>query len=136
LAKHLGATVVKTASENSFAMLKDLGADILIDYKKEDFETILKDYDVVLNRLDAKTLEKSIHILKPGGKTISISRPPTPDFAKAIGAPWFVKIILSLISSGIRRKAKKLALAYSFLFMKTDGRQSHEISKLIEKGSV
>lgn len=133
LAKHLGATVATTASEKSFAMLKELGADVLIDYKKEDFETILKDYDVVLNSQDTKTLEKSLRILKPGGKAISISGPPTPDFAKSIGAPWFVKLILSLISLGIRRKARKFGVDYSFLFMKADGKQLQEISKLIER---
>ena len=136
LAKHLGATVATTASEKSFAMLKELGADVLIDYKKEDFETILKDYDVVLNSQDTKTLEKSLRILKPGGKAISISGPPTPDFAKAIGAPWLVKIILSLISLGIRRKAKKLGVDYSFLFMRADGKQLQEISKLIEQEAI
>ncbi|WP_029284903.1 NADP-dependent oxidoreductase [Pedobacter sp. R20-19] len=134
LAKHLGATVATTASEKSFGILKNLGADVLIDYKKQDFETILKDYDVVLNSQDHKTLEKSLKILRPGGKVISISGPPTPDFAKSIGAPWFVRIILSLLSAGIRRKAKKLGIDYSFLFMKANGNQLNEISKLIEKG--
>ncbi|SDM30124.1 NADP-dependent oxidoreductase [Pedobacter antarcticus] len=136
LAKYLGATVATTASEKSFPMLKDLGADVLIDYKKEDFELVLKDYDVVLNSQDAKTLDKSLRILKPGGKAISISGPPTPDFAKSIGAPWFVKIVLSLISSGIRRKARKLGVDYSFLFMRADGQQLQQISKLIEEGAI
>ncbi len=136
LAKHLGATVATTASEKSFAMLKELGADVLIDYKNEDFETILKEYDVVLNSQDTKTLEKSLRILRSGGKAISISGPPTPDFAKAIGAPWFVKIILSLLSSGIRRKAKKMGVDYSFLFMRAEGKQLHEISKLIEQNVI
>ncbi|MNL01462.1 alcohol dehydrogenase [compost metagenome] len=136
LAKHLGATVATTASEKSFAMLKNLGADILIDYKTEDFETVLKDYDVVLNSQDTKTLEKSLRILRPGGKAISISGPPTPEFAKSINAPWFVKIVLSLISSGIRRKASKLGVDYSFLFMRADGKQLQDISKLIEKGVI
>jgi len=136
LAKHLGATVATTASEKSFGMLKDLGADVLIDYKKQDFEAILKDYDVVLNSQDNQTLEKSLTILKPGGKAISISGPPTSDFAKAIGTPWFVKVLLSLLSSGIRRKAKKLGVDYSFLFMKADGKQLREISDLIEQQSI
>jgi len=136
LAKHLGATVATTASEKSFEMLKNLGADVLIDYKKEDFETILKDYDVVLNSQDPKTLEKSLRILKFGGKAISISGPPTPDFAKAIGAAWFVRTILSFLSSGIRKKAKKLGVDYSFLFMRADGKQLAEISKLIEEGDI
>ena len=136
LAKHLGATVATTASEKSFEMLKKLGADVLIDYKTQDFETILKEYDVVLNSQDTKTLEKSLRILKPGGKVISISGPPTADFAKAIGAPWFVKVILSLISSGIRKKAKKLGVNYSFLFMRADGTQLSQITSLIESGAI
>ena len=136
LAKHLGATVATTASEKSFEMLKKLGADVVIDYKKEDFETILKDYDVVLNSQDTKTLEKSLRMLKPGGKAISISGPPTPDFARAISAPWFVKIILSLISWGIRSKSKKLEVDYSFLFMQANGEQLQEISKLIEQQAI
>jgi NADPH:quinone reductase-like Zn-dependent oxidoreductase len=136
LAKHLGATVATTASEKSFDTLKSLGADILIDYKKEDFETILKEYDVVLNSQDNKTLEKSLRILRPGGKAISISGPPTPDFATAIGASWFVKIILSMISSGIRKKAKKLQVDYSFLFMRAEGKQLSKITSLIESGAI
>jgi len=136
LAKHLGATVATTASEKSFAMLKALGADVLIDYRKEDFETILKDYDVVLNSQDTQTLEKSLRILKPGGKAISISGPPTPDFAKGIGASWIIRTVLSLISFGIRKKATKLGVAYSFLFMRADGKQLSEITSLIAAGTI
>ena len=136
LAKHLGATVAATASEKSFVMLKELGADVLIDYKNQDFETILKDYDVVLNSQDVKTLKKSLRILRPGGKVISISGPPTPDFAKAIGTPWLVKIIMSLISYRVRRKANKLGVDYSFLFMRADGNQLQELTKLIEQAVI
>jgi NADPH:quinone reductase-like Zn-dependent oxidoreductase len=136
LAKHLGATVATTASEKSFTMLKNLGADVLIDYKKDDFENILKEYDLVLNSQDTSTLEKSLRIVKPGGKVISISGPPTPDFAKVIEAPWFVKIILALISSGIRKKAAKLGVNYSFLFMRADGAQLSQITSLIESGAI
>jgi len=136
LAKYLGATVATTVSEKSFETLKSLGADVLIDYKKEDFENVLKDYDLVLNSQDTDTLKKSLNILKPGGKLISISGPPTPAFANAIGAPWYIKMILSLISSGVRKKAEKLGVAYSFLFMRADGKQLHEITKLIETGKI
>jgi len=136
LAKHLGATVATTASAKSFDLLEKLGADIVIDYKNSDFENRLSNYDVVLNSQDKETLEKSLKILKSGGKLISISGPPTPDFAKEIKAPWFVKIILSLISSGIRKKAKAKNVDYSFLFMKADGEQLNEITKLIEAGII
>lgn len=136
LAKHLGATVATTASEKSFEMLEALGADVLIDYNSQDFEAILENYDVVLNSQDQQTLEKSLRILKPNGRAISISGPPTPDFAQEIEAPWFVRIVLWLISLGVRRKAKKLGVNYSFLFMKANGIQLKAITKLIEEQCI
>lgn len=136
LAKHLGATVATTASEKSFEFLKKLGADVLIDYKTQDFENLLKDYDLVLNSQDTKTLEKSLNILKTGGRAISISGPPTADLAVETGAPWYVKIILNLISKGIRKKAKKQNVAYEFLFMRAEGGQLSQITKMIESGII
>jgi NADPH:quinone reductase-like Zn-dependent oxidoreductase len=136
LAKHLGATVATTASAANSELVKKLGADIVIDYKKDDFEMILKDYDVVLNSQDTKTLEKSLRILKPGGKVISISGPPDSDFGQQINANWFLKIALKFLSSGIRKKAKRLAVNYSFLFMRAQGEQLHQITKLIESGVI
>ena len=136
LAKHLGATVATTTSANNIDLVKSLGADIVIDYKKEDFETRLKDYDVVLNSQDTKTLEKSLRILKPNGKVISISGPPDVDFAKQIGAPWFVKLIMKILSSGIRKKAKRLRVNFSFLFMRAEGNQLSEITSLINAGII
>ena len=136
LAKHLGATVATTTSAANIDLVKSLGADIVIDYKKDDFETILKDYDVALNSQDAKTLEKSLRIVKPGGKVISISGPPDPDFGQKINANWFLKIILKFLSAGIRNKAKRLGVNFSFLFMKAQGEQLSQITKLIESGVI
>ncbi|MHC0443299.1 NADP-dependent oxidoreductase [Flavobacterium sp. 3-210] len=132
LAKHFGAFVATTASEKNFDMLKNLGADIVIDYKKDNFETILKDYDVVLNSQDVKTLEKSLSILKPGSTVISISGPPTSEFARSIGAPALVRFILWLTSLKICNKAERLNINYSFLFMKASGKQLEQIGDLLE----
>ncbi len=136
LAKHLGATVATTTSATNIDLVTSLGADIVIDYKRDDFEQILKGYDVVLNSQDTKTLEKSLRILKPGGKLISISGPPDVEFAKEIGSRWFVKLILKVLSAGVRKKAKRLDVNYSFLFMKAQGEQLSQITKLIELGVI
>lgn len=136
LAKYLGATVATTASSTNIEFLKNLGADIVIDYKNEDFETILKDYDLVLNSQDTKTLEKSLRILKPNGKIISISGPPDTDFADEINLPWYLKLVMKMLSLGIKNKAKKLGVNYSFLFMKAEGKQLTEITKLINDGFI
>jgi NADPH:quinone reductase-like Zn-dependent oxidoreductase len=132
LAKHLGAQVATTASNKSFELLKNLGADVLIDYKTHDFEHVLKGYDVVVNSQDQKTLEKSLNILKPGGKLISISGPPTPEFAKELGLPWYIKMIIALLSFGTRSKAQKKQVKFSFLFMRADGNQLQQITNLVE----
>lgn len=87
LAKHLGATVATTTGTTNVDLVKNLGADIVIDYKKADFEKTLRHYDVVLNSQDAATLKKSMNVLKPGGNLISISGPPDPVFADDIKAP-------------------------------------------------
>lgn len=106
LAKHLGATVSTTTSTANVELVRSLGADVVIDYKKEDFEKVVSGYDVVLNSLDGDTLQKSLNVLKPGGKLISISGPPDPDFAREQGLNWFLQQVLRLLSFSIRRKAK------------------------------
>lgn len=136
LAKHLGATVATTTSADNFDLVKSLGADVAIDYKTQDFETILKDYDLVLNSQDEKTLEKSLRILKPGGKVISISGPPDTTFAKEIGLSWFMKTAVFFLSRKVRSQAKKLGVDYSFLLMQANGKQLSEIGKLIEQGII
>lgn len=136
LAKHLGATVATTASAANADLLKGLGADIVIDYKKDDFEKILQGYDVVLNSQEAKTLEKSLNVLKPGGKLISISGPPDPAFASKQGLNMVLKLILRLLSRGIRGKARRAGVGYQFLFMWAQGDQLGKITSLIESGTI
>jgi NADPH:quinone reductase-like Zn-dependent oxidoreductase len=136
LAKHVGATVATTTSTANVALVRSLGADVVIDYKKEDFSHVLRDYDVVLNSLDKVTLEKSLRVLKPGGQLISISGPPDAAFARSIGASWILRLIMGALSYGIRTKAKRRQAKYSFLFMRANGDQLSEIASLIDKGII
>lgn len=136
LAKHLGATVATTTGAGNIDLVKGLGADIAIDHKNEDFEAKLKDFDIVLNSQDGKTLEKSLRILKPYGKLISISGPPDAKFATEKNLPWYMKYVFKILSSVVRKKAKKLNVDYSFLFMRAEGKQLSEIASLINAGNV
>jgi NADPH:quinone reductase-like Zn-dependent oxidoreductase len=136
LAKHLGAFVATTTSTPNVDWVKRLGADVVVDYRKDDFEKILQGYDVVLNSLGGDVLEKSLQVLKPGGKLISISGPPDPAFAKDIRAPWFVRQVMRLLSYRVRKKAARRSVGYSFLFMKPSGDQLREIGSLIDSGVI
>jgi len=136
LAKHLGATVATTTGTANVDWVKRLGADLVIDYKREDFSQVLHDYDVVLDTLGDKTLETSLSVLKPGGKLISVSGPPDPDFAKEIGANWMLAFAMRLLSWRIRARAKQQQVSYSFLFMRYSGDQLREIAALIDSGII
>ncbi|WP_413560771.1 NADP-dependent oxidoreductase [Bdellovibrio sp. HCB209] len=136
LGKYLGAQVATTTSKANEAMVRSLGADVIVDYRNEDFEDKLKEYDVVLHSLDSQTLDKSFRILKSGGKIVSISGPPDVKFAEDVGLSWLMKKIIYLISRKVRKSAKMRSVDYSFLFMKANGFQIDEISKLIESGAL
>ena len=136
LAKHVGATVATTTSARNAELVKQLGADIVVDYKKDDFADILKGYDLVLDTQGGDTLKKSLRVLKPGGKLIGIAGPPDPDFAKEMGASWFLKMVMRLLSYRIRKTAKRHDVSYSFVFMRASGDQLSRIAALIDAGSI
>jgi NADPH:quinone reductase-like Zn-dependent oxidoreductase len=136
LAKHMGAYVATTTSTANVDWVKRLGADVVIDYKRDNFEKVLHDYDVVLNSLDAETLKKSLQTLKPGGKLISISGPPDPQFAKDLGMSWVLGLVMRLLSYRTRKKARRRGISYSFLFMRASGDQLREIGALVDAGAI
>jgi NADPH:quinone reductase-like Zn-dependent oxidoreductase len=134
LAKHLGATVATTTGTSNVEWVRDLGADVIIDYRKEDFERVVHDYDVVLDSQGADTLAKSLRVLKPGGIAIGIAGPPDPDFARQQGLRPPLRVVMALLSFKTRRAAHRRGLRYSFLFMRASGAQLGEITKLIDSG--
>jgi 2-desacetyl-2-hydroxyethyl bacteriochlorophyllide A dehydrogenase len=136
LAKHLGAFVATTTSTANVQWVKALGADAVIDYTQQNFESVLYDYDVVLNSLGADVLEKSLKVLKPGGQLISISGPPTAQFAQEQRLSWPLQQVMRLLSLGIRRKARKQDVSYAFVFMRANGAQLQQITALVEDGII
>ena len=136
LAKHLGAFVATTTSTANVEWVKALGADVVIDYKQQNFETLLNDYDVVLNSLGPDALAKSLDILKPGGQLISISGPPTRAFAREQQLSWLLGLVMGVLSSGIRRKVRRQGVRYDFLFMRASGAQLDELTALVEAGII
>lgn len=136
LAKHLGATVGTTTSTGNVSLVQRLGADEVVDYKKQEFENVLQDYDVVLGTIKGDGIEKSLKILKPNSSVVSLIGPPDAAFARARGMNFLMKFIFGLISNKIIRQARKRGAEYSFLFLHPDGHQLAEISKLLNAGHI
>ena len=135
LAKHLGAYVATTASGSNTAMLRQLGADQVIDYRTEKFDEILSNYDLVLDPLGPDNALKSLNVLRKGGLVIGIGGPPDPDFATYLGKP-LLRPVLALTSRKVRAAAKKRGVRYSFLFMRASGDQLREITALVDTGTI
>ncbi|MDX2602421.1 NADP-dependent oxidoreductase [Streptomyces caniscabiei] len=136
LAKHLGATVATTANTRSEELVRSLGADIVVDYTKEDFSKVLSDYDLVLDSLGGANLEKSLTVLKPGGLAVSVVGPPDAGFARQLGAPSVMGLVMNTLSRKIRKQAKALGVRYEFLFMRANGSQLRELGALYDSGKL
>ncbi|SFB28937.1 NADPH:quinone reductase [Collimonas sp. OK607] len=136
LAKHLGATVGTTTSTGNVDLVRSLGADEVVDYKKQEFEKVLRGYDAVLGTIRGDGLEKALQIVKPGSNVVSLIGPPDATFARARGMNFLMKFVFALLSSKIIRLAKKHDASYSFLFMRPDGLQLAKIGELLEESHI
>ncbi|MFG2175351.1 NADP-dependent oxidoreductase [Streptomyces niveus] len=136
LAKELGAYVATTASTAKVDLVKGLGADVVVDYTKQDFETVLDGYDVVLDTLGGETLAKSLQVLRPGGQVIGVAGPPDAAFARELGANVFLRLAMSALSFRTRLRARRRHVTYSFLFMKANGDQLRDLTMLVDAGKI
>jgi NADPH:quinone reductase-like Zn-dependent oxidoreductase len=73
LARLHGARVIATASAENASLLKQLGAEAVIDYKAERFEDQIHDMDVVFDTVGGETLQRSWAVLKAGGRMVTIA---------------------------------------------------------------
>lgn len=136
LAKYLGATVATTTSASNADFVRELGADVVIDYRTQDFAQELSGYDLVLDSLGAKSVQNSLRVVRPGGIVVGISGPPTPTFAKAAGLGKILELAMGALSRSVRREAEKLGVTYEFLFMRANGDQLRSIAALVDDGII
>jgi NADPH:quinone reductase-like Zn-dependent oxidoreductase len=136
LAKHLGATVATTVGTSNIEFVKTLGADIVIDYKNQDFATELSDFDLVLDTQGGETLLKSLRILRHGGKAIGIAGPPDAAFARGANLKPLLRFVIFLLSSKVLKKAKSLGVGYEFLWVRSSGDQLEQLAALVDSGKI
>lgn len=136
LAKHLGAEVATTASASCADAVRDLGADIVIDYRSEDFVKRLAGtpVDIVIDTQGGDITARSLEVLRPGGIVVGIAGTPDPSLADQAGAGPVVKLALAALSLKLRLKARKLGVRYRFLFITPDGGTLSHIADLVDQG--
>ena len=112
IAKHFGAFVATTTSDKNADLVKELGADLVIDYTTRKFEDELSDYDLVIDTIGGETLARSFEVLKQGGTMVSVKNQDNEDLAEKYG------------------------VRFEWFFMSPDGEMLTELAKLISDGTV
>jgi NADPH:quinone reductase-like Zn-dependent oxidoreductase len=112
IAKHFGAFVATTTSGKNADLVKELGADLVIDYTTQKFEDELSDYDLVIDTIGGETLARSFEVLKKGGTMVSVKSQDNDNLAKKYG------------------------VHFEWFFMSPDGKMLAELAKLISDGIV
>lgn len=128
LAKLRGAKVYATASTANQDLLKELGADVAIDYTKQKFEDVVKDADVVLEAASRDNFDRDYTVVKKGGLLVSIVGPA--DAAKAqqygIQAPPLAYSPSSLSEASKLFDAKKLKVVVTQTLPLSEARKAQE----------
>ena len=133
IAKLLGAHVATTASPRGEALVKRLGADVVVDYTRERFEDRLAGYDCAFDLLGSDTLARLWPVLKPGGRVVSVAGMPEPLTArKDLGRGPGLAALFWLASLTIRLRARRRGCSYRYLFMHPSGEDLAYLASLID----
>ncbi|MEE0845837.1 MAG: NADP-dependent oxidoreductase [Eggerthellaceae bacterium] len=136
LAKALGLHVIVTGNERARERLMALGADRYLDYRKEDYWEILSGMDYVIDALGADEFEKELSVLKPGGKLLSLRAAPNKAFAVSKGFGFAKRTLFAVAGMKYDRAAKKQGKEYRFIFVRSDGAQLREITRIVERERI
>ncbi|MEM9303318.1 MAG: NADP-dependent oxidoreductase [Pseudomonadota bacterium] len=140
VAKNAGAQVATTVSERGEALARELGADLLINYRTQRFEDAVSDYDFVLDTVAGDTLRRSYKVLRRGGKLCTISATPEARTARDLGkgpvATGLYASLFALLSAPWTLRGLLAGVDYRFVFMRPDGEQLSAIAKEAEAGRL
>jgi NADPH:quinone reductase-like Zn-dependent oxidoreductase len=133
----MGAAVATTASPRSEELVRSLGAETVIDYRKQKFKDVLSDYDGAFDLTGGQDLTDSFAILKRGANTVSIAGMPEPTTARVdLGAGPLVTAALWAASAKIRRQARRRGVGYRFIFMHPSGEDLDLLARLVDGGQL
>lgn len=135
-AKSLGAYVYTTTSSNNVDWVKSLGADIVVDYKKENYLEIVKDADVVYDTLGGHYTVDAFNVIKYGGKVVSLIGAVDAETAREMGLGCFARLYLHFKRLRITKKKKKKEAYYKLISMIPAITDLETVKKLAESGTI
>ena len=137
IAKHLGAQVATTASPRGEALVRQLGADTVIDYTQERPASVLSGFDGAFDLIGGDTLKQAFAIVRPGAVVVTVAGMPEPQTAsKDLGRGLGLQALFWAASFSLRRRARKHGVRYRYLFMHPSGEDLSKLAHLVDAGTL
>jgi len=136
LARHIGASIAATAGARNLDMVKQLGADVAIDYATQRFEDIVRDYDVVFDTLGNGVRNRSFGTLRRDGRLVSIAGIPTANLMREWGLPFWVEWFAALANFNSMRIARAKGVRFEYVSVQSNGVQLAAIANLLRSGAI
>lgn len=136
LAKSLGLHVIVSGNARARESILAAGADQYLDYRKENYWESLSDIDYVIDTLGAGEFAHELSVLKTGGRLLSLRTGPNRAFAERNRFSSPKRALFTLAGAKFDRAAKRQGKEYRFLFVRADGEQLREITKVVEAQQI
>lgn len=136
IAKSMGLTVSVSGSPKAREQITAAGADQYIDYTTENYWEKLAPVDYVMDALGADEFERELSVIKPGGRLLSLKTGPNKRFAESLKLPVWKQKLFAVAGAKYDHKAKKKNVQYRFIFVRSDGAQLKEITKIVEENQI
>lgn len=135
-AKFLGAKVTAITSTKNIELVKSLGADMVIDYKQEDFRKLVKDISIVFDTVGGTYPWRSIKVVKKGGKIISIAGHHDDTTLNKVGVTKFFRVLFQIKGYPLLSKMKRKEIFYKHVWSYPKKETLDYIRSLIESGDI
>ncbi|WP_336183566.1 NADP-dependent oxidoreductase [Bacillus sp. 205(2023)] len=129
--------VAVSGSESARHLALSIGADQFIDYQKQDYVEVLKDFDYVIDTRGASEFRNELRILKPGGKLLSLNAGPNARFAIQHGGfSTLQRLLFGMIGMPFDIAARLQRKTYDFLYVQPNGKQLKNITHWIDEAGI
>lgn len=135
-ARALGLNVTATCSSRNEALVRELGAQQVICYDREDYRQLDQRFDAVFDLLGGEHTLAAFDLLKPGGVVVSIAGPPDRAFADSIGAGWLLRLGIFFNARRVWQRAERGGFRYFRFLTSPSGEQLTTIAGMVERGEL
>lgn len=136
LAKQMGLKVIVSGNAAAQQRITALGADQYLDYRKENYWTVLSSVDAVIDTRGMNEIKREMSILKPGGRLLSLIAGPNKQFAVANDLPFWKTILFGLAGHKLDKLARQHDSLYRFIFVRADGQQLQKVTQIVEANNI